>query len=285
MAYPNYSFSVDYKWETVGGWKCLECGKIYRTKEAVISHYWYAHTDEGLAHRKVLTEKAKEGRKEKDQNCYKMCSSCGEKIYKARFKAHEKFCSFITKEYVSLCEDLYCNQDKTFEEIKKISGFPSSQASWLRYVHSRFDQEKAAAAALRRKKKNNSKTHRGLYASGVLCRAVPFCSANDPRMFRTKGERETAEILTSLSIIYQYEALALPYKTKKGELTSYIPDFYLPSFHLILELKGDKSYRKPKTVITARVAKEAGYHFKLILNGMVSEEHIRRVLRGYGYKG
>ena len=43
----KYSFHVSEDCCKDGVWYCWECEKIYKTKQALVSHYWYGHTDQG----------------------------------------------------------------------------------------------------------------------------------------------------------------------------------------------------------------------------------------------
>ena len=277
-------FTLNSKWQQIDGtWKCPECGKIFGKREPLISHFWYSHTEEGkeFGARKlrIMTERARVS-----PNRLKDCPYCKQQIGSRTFKSHLLMCKQITPNLIRECEKLYLD-GYNFENIRKQLGFTFSKGSFDRYVYSQFDPKKRDEARETRKKKSISRTIRSMFDAGLLCRVPVICDLSSPDIFRTAKEKEVATILVDLSIKFEYESFCLRYITRKGQNTIYIPDFYLPYFHLILEIKGDRSYSHPKTWDTAKAAIDHGYKFKLILNKTVSEEHIKRILRSYGYKG
>lgn len=62
-----------------------------------------------------------------------------------------------------------------------------------------------------------------------------FYSEKEDKMFRSNWEIEIAELLSSLNIPYEYENKRFYYKDHKE---SYLPDFYLPTYNVYLEVKG-----------------------------------------------
>ncbi|RAT01366.1 hypothetical protein A6E27_22805 [Bacillus cereus] len=70
-----------------------------------------------------------------------------------------------------------------------------------------------------------------------------FFSEQENRMFRSTWEVELAELLTSLDTPYEYEPTRFYYKDHKE---SYLPDFYLPTYNVYLEVKGYMDKRSLK---------------------------------------
>lgn len=70
-----------------------------------------------------------------------------------------------------------------------------------------------------------------------------YFSEKENRMFRSTWECELAELLTSLDIPYEYEPTRFYYKAYKE---SYLPDFYLPTYNVYLEVKGYMDKRSLK---------------------------------------
>lgn len=56
----------------------------------------------------------------------------------------------------------------------------------------------------------------------------------------SKPEHHIAKLLRALNVTYLYEKLRFAYEKSDGYWSCYIPDFYLPDYNLILEVKGSK---------------------------------------------
>lgn len=57
------------------------------------------------------------------------------------------------------------------------------------------------------------------------------------RCLRSKLEYKTYEYLNSLNIYYEYENIKLPYISYDGSEKTYVIDYYIPKYNLILEVK------------------------------------------------
>ncbi|EJV59344.1 hypothetical protein [Bacillus mycoides] len=87
-----------------------------------------------------------------------------------------------------------------------------------------------------------------------------FYSEKEAKMFRSNWEIELAELLTSLDIAYEYEPQRYFYK---AERESYLPDFYLPTYNVYLEVKGYMDKRSLKRCNLFRKYQGATYGFIL----------------------
>lgn len=74
------------------------------------------------------------------------------------------------------------------------------------------------------------KPRKSAYKNGLR-----FFSEKENKLFRSTWEIELAELLTSLGIPYEYEPQRYYYRDHRE---SYLPDFYLPTYNVYLEVKG-----------------------------------------------
>jgi len=119
-----------------------------------------------------------------------------------------------------------------------------------------------------------------------------FYSETEDKMFRSNWEVELAELLTSMNIPYEYENKRFYYKDHRE---SYLPDFYLPTYNVYLEVKGFMDKRSLKRCNLFRKYQGATYGFllyekeerELILNEPaliytylgIAQEELRRKIR------
>lgn len=82
---------------------------------------------------------------------------------------------------------------------------------------------------------------------------------NDSYIMRSSWEVRFAEFLDSNGISYKYESLAIKY-----EDSVYYPDFYLPQYNLIVEVKPSSLVEDEIVQKKMKAAIEAGYNFQFI---------------------
>ncbi|PEM64425.1 hypothetical protein [Bacillus toyonensis] len=87
-----------------------------------------------------------------------------------------------------------------------------------------------------------------------------FYSEQEAMMFRSTWECEIAELLSNLNIPYKYEPQRFYYKSHKE---SYLPDFYLPTHNVYLEVKGYMDKRSLKRCNLFRKYQGSTYGFFL----------------------
>ena len=94
-------------------------------------------------------------------------------------------------------------------------------------------------------------------------------------VFRSGWEAVLARFLDAQDEFWEYESKRIPYfNTESGCWRTTIPDFYLPSRNLILEVKGFK-VKSPVTQDKMRWIRDFDYEAKLI-----EERHIQAILEG-----
>ncbi len=81
---------------------------------------------------------------------------------------------------------------------------------------------------------------------------------------RSKWEREVAKFLDKHSINWKYEALVIPYYDKEKNLfRNTIPDFYIPTLNLFIEIKGNSEIRSQITQDKLKGVRGQGYKIML----------------------
>lgn len=88
---------------------------------------------------------------------------------------------------------------------------------------------------------------------------------NQQVYFRSSYEEDYCKHLDSLKIHYEMETLRIKYFDSKGnKIRVSIPDFYVPSKNLIIEIKSEFTYTKQNMIDRFRAYKKNGYDYKLI---------------------
>lgn len=83
-------------------------------------------------------------------------------------------------------------------------------------------------------------------------------------ILRSNWEKETARFLDKNKIKWIYESLVIPYfDTERKLKANTIPDFYIPKYNTIIEVKSNAEFKSKKTQDKAKAIKKAGYNFIL----------------------
>lgn len=91
---------------------------------------------------------------------------------------------------------------------------------------------------------------------------------NNQVYYRSSYELEYCKYLDSKKIHYEMEYLRIPYfDSEMNRLRIAIPDFYIPSKNLLIEIKGDYTYSKQNMIDRFRAYKQNGYDYQLVLEG------------------
>ena len=86
--------------------------------------------------------------------------------------------------------------------------------------------------------------------------------------FRSSYEFEYAKKLDKKRIDYEVETLRIIYWDTQQQKHRYaVPDFYLPSLNMIVEVKGQFFYNRQEMIDKFKVYKKLGYNCKMILDG------------------
>lgn len=84
--------------------------------------------------------------------------------------------------------------------------------------------------------------------------------------FRSSYEKDYCEYLDSLKIHYEMENIRIKYfDTERNKIRISIPDFYIPSKNLLVEIKSEFTYTKQNMIDRFRAYKKNGYDYKLIM--------------------
>jgi hypothetical protein len=89
-----------------------------------------------------------------------------------------------------------------------------------------------------------------------------YFSEKEAMMFRSTWECEIAELLSKLNIPYEYENKRFYYRDHRD---SYLPDFYLPTYNVYLEVKGYFDKRSQKRCKLFRQYQGSQYGFFLYM--------------------
>lgn len=69
------------------------------------------------------------------------------------------------------------------------------------------------------------------------------------KILRSYWEKQTAEFLDKHNLKWEYESLILPYYDTSRDLVAYtIPDFYLPDYNAVIEVKSNGLLNSPQTM-------------------------------------
>lgn len=85
-------------------------------------------------------------------------------------------------------------------------------------------------------------------------------------VLRSSYELAQAKELDKKQVSYLFEPFRIPYISKEGVERFYIPDFYIPSENLLIEIKGS-FYVNENDKLKAEAARRMGYKYKYILDG------------------
>jgi len=84
-------------------------------------------------------------------------------------------------------------------------------------------------------------------------------------ILRSNWEREVAEFLDKNGFLWEYETKRIPYwATERNIEATTIPDFYIPSKNLIIEVKSNAEFNSQKTRDKINAIKEKGFNFVLV---------------------
>lgn len=175
----------------------------------------------------------------------RICSNCGEVFksnvyYKCPKCRHDEYEEYLksTEDYSSsfvVCP--YCGRSKHMinnrhlrSHNKTLQDLFTEYGSDYKYISDNFSNNKSETGI---RKYNLS--HITGHPRGKLIRVV-----HDDKtiVLRSSWEKMLFDILISLELKFQYEGLKIKYTNPKRLRDSvYIPDFYLPDYNLILEVK------------------------------------------------
>ncbi len=85
----------------------------------------------------------------------------------------------------------------------------------------------------------------------------------DKYSFRSKLEIKAAEYFFENGFEFEYESLFIPYN-HMGRKRNYIPDFYLPNYNLIVEVKSEYTYKEDIDTTKMQSTKSLGYYFEYL---------------------
>lgn len=157
---------------------------------------------------------------------------------------------------------LYWNENKSFDDIAKIFNYNKNPGNLTKIfrqlgIESRTFKESSINAFLTGKNNSYSKTQ---YYSAW------HTTWNNKEVFlRSSYELDYAKELDNKEIEYDVECLRINYfDTQKNEYRCAIPDFYIPSLNMIVEIKSNWTLDIQEMQDKMKAYKDLGYNFKLI---------------------
>lgn len=98
-------------------------------------------------------------------------------------------------------------------------------------------------------------------------------------VLRSEWEKVVAEHLDENNIEWSYENFIIPYWDSQRHIkANTIPDFYLPSYNMIIEVKSNAEYKSQKTLDKMKGVKSSGY--KALLFGRKEIEILKNNKQG-----
>jgi len=130
--------------------------------------------------------------------------------------------------------------------------------------------------------KKISLTVKALHLQGYYKQKTPkkvsyISKFNGKIYFRSKWELEVAKLLDLNNIVWLYEPFSIPYIDDNQNKHSTIPDFYLPKYNLIIEVKSSRKdfFRRSNIKNKAEGIKRKGFNFYLWM-----DEEIEMIRKG-----
>jgi len=257
--------------------KCIDCGKlIYIGKRA--------------SNKKCRCEEC--NKKHINPSDIKKCNICGKIYYKhdhccqntfcknhsiKQFKTLIKYFGFnktklgtleVENEFNRIKEiiyNLYWKQEKSFSDISKIYNYksnPGNLTKIFRYLNIpiRTFSETSKLTYLQGKQDNKE-------CDNQYKQQWHTTWNNKEVYLRSSFELDYAKELDEQKINYDVECLHIKYwDSQKQEFRCAIPDFYIPSQNLIIEIKSSWTLDKQNMIDKMKAYKDLGYNFKLICN-------------------
>ncbi|MBS3167618.1 hypothetical protein J4216_00655 [Candidatus Woesearchaeota archaeon] len=116
---------------------------------------------------------------------------------------------------------------------------------------------------------------KGYYKNFTKKKIIYNSKSNGKVYFRSKWELEVAKLLDKSNIKWLYEPFAIPYTDDNKKKHNTIPDFYLPKYKSIIEVKGDR-----KDFISNIKNKEKGIRKKGFNFYLWMEKEIKMIRKG-----
>lgn len=98
----------------------------------------------------------------------------------------------------------------------------------------------------------------------------PYTTENEVYYFRSSWELRLAEFLDKQKIRWEYESISIPYEFE-SEIHRYIPDFILPKYRTILEVK-PLVFIDERVEIKLQTCESLGYKTKIISENVLFNE-------------
>lgn len=162
---------------------------------------------------------------------------------------------------------------KTLSEIHKKrykdEGFREKHRLGVRKAVSKEKYKKKMSEIMREKWKDKEYREKVISGSGKL-----YIKSNGIQMyFRSSWEYIISEYLDELKIPYEYESKVFKYN-HNGKMRSYIPDFYIKSLDLFLEIKPKFKLNSEEVRLKYESVRNEGYNIEFI-----NEEHVNNIER------
>ena len=113
------------------------------------------------------------------------------------------------------------------------------------------------------------------YQHGEL---VPVLFKEKTIYLKSKWEHEIFNQLVDCGYMFEYESLKISYKYN-DRTHYYLPDFYLPDFNLILEVKPEFARNDDRNIQKEQAAIQQGYRFEYMTNNSNISEVLHKHMR------
>lgn len=117
---------------------------------------------------------------------------------------------------------------------------------------------------------NDPEKAKELFTGYRTYKSYSYLTKNEVYYFRSSWERRLAEFLDKQKIQWEYESISIPYEFE-SKVHRYIPDFILPEYKTILEVK-PLAFVNEKVQAKLRMCEFLGYKTKIISENLLFNE-------------
>ena len=234
---------------------CKICGKSFKK---LVGHLPYAHN--------INTKEYKE----RYPNSLTLCKNSSDKQSKGAIEyfSNPKYAESVTTRNANISK---ANTGvKTTKATKKLIGKKSKEVWASSGYKDKMSKTQSSVVTKLWENPKYRKSH--VDAAIELCKKDNYPAVNRFKRykvniqdkiiyFRSQQEIDLAKILSTFNVEFLYE----PFKIKLASGHYYMPDFYIPTLNLIIEMKGDHWYKEEHKIECFKAVINKGYNFLFIL--------------------
>lgn len=271
--------------------RCKECGDIIHSSkdfcgESCANGYNSRGRELSEDHKSKISEKLKTQKlwqeKGKNSSLYSECVSCNKKfdsegrseycnecfnytgrreLYKGfgfledgnLKKANKKLKKFLYKEYIVKEKSTYKLEKEYGVHNYSINSFLKNEGIKVR------NSSEALSLAV-------ENGNIGFFEGGCFDQGLHETWIGREVFLRSSYEKKFAEKLDKKKIDYDVESKSFSYKDKNGDSRKYIPDFYLPEYKMIIEIKSEYTLeREEYTDKKVKSVENSDYEFEMLI--------------------